>query len=196
MHHDLSARLSIFAVAGHLALAGCASLAPGAVSRLSGLDPLLADPSVLSLAAVMPVPTKLRDGDVIMTISVSAPAPLGAIEETFLFDVTEAGDTPGIIVNAGTERLHKLVLTGEDAGRMRAVQAKIKAAKAAGIHGQGKFSVGIKGGCLDGRLGDGPLIAAVFMRTQTAEDYFPLLKSVDLRKMAGEEAIARLPACG
>lgn len=189
-------RRSAAAVAGILALAGCASLAPGAAGMLAGLDPLSADPAALSLAAVMPVPTRLRNGDVAMTVTVDAPAPLGRIEETYRFDVADGRGTGGVVVNAGTERAHALALSAESVGRLRALQAKVRAAKASGVHGRGGFTVGISGGCLDGPLGDGPLIAQVFMRTETGGAYFPLLKSVDLRKLAGEEALARLPACG
>lgn len=184
------------ALAAAFGLAGCASLAPGAAGKLAGLDPLSADPAALSLAAVMPVPTRLRSGDVVMTITLSAPAPHGPIDEAFALDVAAGAEAQGVTVNAETERLQVLKIAPADVERLRAAQARARAAKAAGVGAKGSLTVGIRGGCLDGPLGQGPLIAAVFMRAAPGEDYFAMLKPVDLRRLAGEEAIAKLPACG
>jgi len=172
-------------------LAGCASLAPGAVTQLAALDPLTADPQALRLAAVMPVPTRLRSGDVVLRVSLDQPD--GAIDESFALAVDGPAEAPGVVVNAGSERLQILKVAPDDLARLRAAQLRARENKAAGGHG--RLGVTIRGGCKDGPIGDGPLIAAVLMRTSEGADYFPVMRSVNLRTLAGEAAIAALPYC-
>lgn len=175
-------------------LAGCGSLAPGAAGRLSALDPLAADPATLSLAAVMPAPTRLRSGDVRLKMTLEAPSPDGVAEE-FALDVDTSGQAIGVVVNPASERLQVLKIASADFPRLRAAQDKVRAYKASGGEGKGSISVSIGGGCIDGPVGAGPLIAAVYMRTSPADGYFAMLKPLDLRKLAGEDAIAKLPNC-
>lgn len=193
MRHDILSHCAPLALAAVFGLSGCASLAPGAAGKLAGLDPLSADPAALSLAAVMPVPTRLRNGDVRMKMSLNAAAPYGPIDEEFALEVVGDGVAPGVVVNPDSERLQILKIASADLERLRAAQTRARAYKASGA--RGNFTVGIQGGCLDGPLGQGPLIAAVFMRSSPGSDYFAMLKPVDLRRLAGEEAIAKLPAC-
>ncbi len=181
------------ALAAVFGLSGCASLAPGAAGKLAGFDPLSADPAALSLAAVMPVPTRLRNGDVRLKMSLRAAAPYGPIDEEFALEVVGDEVAPGVVVNPDSERLQILKIASADMARLSAAQTRARAYKASGA--RGNLTVGIQGGCLDGPLGEGPLIVAVFVRTSPGGEYFAMLKPVDLRQLAGEEAIAKLPAC-
>ncbi len=193
MRCNVFRRCAPLALAAVFGLSGCASLAPGAAGKLAGFDPLYADPAALSLAAVMPVPTRLRNGDVRLKMSLKAAAPYGPIDEEFALEVVGDEVAPGVVVNPDSERLQILKIASADMARLRAAQARARAYKASGA--RGNLTVGIQGGCLDGPLGQGPLIAAVFVRTSPGGEYFAMLKPVDLRRLAGEEAIAKLPAC-
>lgn len=179
-----------------LLLSGCASLAPGAVGQLARLDPMTADPATISLVAVMPVPTRLRTGDVVMQVKLDAPMPGGPIDEEFGLEVVD-GAAPGVVTTGEFERVQQLRLAGTDVARLAEAQQRVRSYRASGgRRGSGELGVGIAGGCLDGPLGDGALLATVYMRTTADGEYFPLLRSVDLRRQVGNAVLAKLPSCG
>lgn len=191
-------RISRFAemAALGLTLSGCGSMTPAAMAKLSGLDPMSVEPGHLAVAAIMPVPLRLRTGDAVLKVKSDAPAPYGPIDLTLPLEIIAGESAPGVSANAATERVQIGRIAQADLEKLKSAQMRIKGYQASGKSGaKGSFTVGIQGGCKDGAIGEGPLIAAIAMRTAPGEDFFPMLKSVDLRKLAGEEALAKLPAC-
>lgn len=179
-----------------LLLAGCASLAPGAIGELSRLDPMTADPAAISLVAVMPKPIRLRSGDAVMQVKLAAPPPHGPIDESLALEVADGAGAPGVSVDGERERAQLLRFSAADATRLAGVQRRVQAYRAAGgKRGTGELGVELKGGCLDGPLGKGPLIARIYMRTAPAGDYFPVVRGVDLGAQFGEDTLQALPAC-
>ena len=189
-------RTRFIATALCVALSACASLDPTTISKLAALDIMTTDPSRLSVAAVMPAPIRLRTGDVVLHLAYDAPAPYGPIDETIALAVDAGEGAPGIVAKPGVERIQTARVAAGDVARLKAALAKAAAFRDTGARGgKGSLSVTITGGCRDGMLKDTPLIAAIYMRTAPDEPYFPLVASLDFRKVVGEAALAKLPPC-
>lgn len=179
-----------------LVAAGCASITPSALVRLASMDPLAADPAVLGIAAVMPASLKLRNGDVVLDFSMEAPAPYGPVHEVVPLEIVDGGATPGVIASPSFEHIQQARIARADVDRLSAGLAKARAFRATGRRdGKGSITVTIRGGCRAGAVGGGPLVAAIHMRSKPGEKFFPLTTSIDLRKLLGDAAIAKLPAC-
>lgn len=179
-----------------LAVAGCASIAPSALLKLASFDPLSADPKVLAIAAVMPAALKLRNGDVVLDFSLQAPAPYGPVREVIPLEIIDGDRAPGIAASPSFEHIQQARVKDQDVERLAAGLAKARAYRETGERGgKGSISVTIKGGCRAGVIHDGVLAAAIYMRVKPGEKFFPLTTEIDLRKMLGNDAIARLPAC-
>lgn len=186
---------SIAALAGLIGLTACGSLSPLALTKLAGIDPLQLAPEQMSVAAVMPVPLKLRTGDVMLHFKLDAPAPYGPIDETLPLEIVSGDNAPGVSASPSFERIQVARVAQADVARLAAAQAKARAFKATGRKdGKGSISVTIKGGCRDGAINPGALAAEIFMRSQADEQYF-LVSSVNLRKLLSDDAIAKLPLC-
>jgi hypothetical protein len=189
-------RRSIAALAGLLALSACASLNPMALTKLAGLDPLEIAPEQISVAAVMPVPLRLRTGDVVLHFVMDAPAPYGPINEKLPLEIVAGDNAPGVSASPSFERIQVARVAEADRARLAAAQAKARAFKATGRKdGKGSISVTIAGGCRDGAVNLGALTAEIYMRSNADERYFPLMSSLNLRKLVSDEAIAKMPVC-
>ncbi|MBN9232509.1 MULTISPECIES: hypothetical protein [Phyllobacteriaceae] len=186
----------VSALVAALLAAGCASITPSALVRLATMDPLAADPAVLSVAAVMPAALKLRNADVVLDFSLEAPAPYGPVHEVVPLEIVDGDATPGVVASPTFEHIQQARIARADVERLSAGLAKARAFRATGrSDGKGSITVTIKGGCRAGAVGNGPLIAAIHMRSKPGEKFFPLTTSIDLRKLLGDAAIAMLPAC-
>ncbi len=184
---------SIVALSGLIALTACASLSPMALTKLVGLNPLDIAPEQMSVAAVMPVPLKLRTGDVVLHFAMDAPAPYGPVNETLPLEIVAGDNAPGVSASPSFERIQVARIAQADVARLAAAQAK--AFQATGRKdGHGSISVTISGGCRDGAINPGALVAELYMRSKPAEDYFRM-SSVNLRKLLPADAIAKLPMC-
>jgi hypothetical protein len=186
---------SIAALAGLMALSACASLNPMALTKLAGLDPLGIAPEQMSVAAVMPVPLRLRTGDVVLHFVMDAPAPYGPIDEKLPLEIVASDNAPGVSASPSFERIQVARVAEPDRARLAAAQAKARAFKATGRKdGKGSISVTITGGCRDGAVNPGALTAEIYMRSKVDETYFRV-SSVDLRKLLPEDVLAKLPLC-
>ncbi|MBB6465486.1 hypothetical protein HNQ96_001344 [Aminobacter lissarensis] len=186
---------SIAALAGLLALSACGSLNPMALTKLAGLSPLEIAPEQISVAAVMPIPLRLRTGDVVLHFVMDAPAPYGPIDEKLPLEIVAGDNAPGVSASPSFERIQVARVAAADRARLAAAQAKARAFKATGRKdGKGSISVTIAGGCRDGAVNPGALSAEIYMRSNLDEQYFQL-SSVNLRKLLPEDALARLPLC-
>ncbi|MCX8567430.1 MULTISPECIES: hypothetical protein [Hyphomicrobiales] len=186
---------SIVALSGLIALTACASLSPMALTKLVGLNPLDIAPEQMSVAAVMPVPLKLRTGDVVLHFAMDAPAPYGPVNETLPLEIVAGDNAPGVSASPSFERIQVARIAQADVARLAAAQAKARAFQATGRKdGHGSISVTISGGCRDGAINPGALVAELYMRSKPDEDYFRM-SSVNLRKLLPADAIAKLPMC-
>lgn len=186
---------SIVALSGLIALTACASLSPMALTKLVGLNPLDIAPEQMSVAAVMPVPLKLRTGDVVLHFAMDAPAPYGPANETLPLEIVAGDNAPGVSASPSFERIQVARVAQADVARLAAAQAKARAFQATGRKdGHGSISVTISGGCRDGAINPGALVAELYMRSKPDEDYFRM-SSVNLRKLLPADAIAKLPMC-
>ncbi len=184
------------ALIGFFALSACASLNPTALNRLAGLDPLDVAPDQVSVAAVMPVPLKLRTGDVVLHFAMNAPAPYGPIDEKLPLEIVAGENAVGVPASPSFERIQIARVAEADRARLVAAQAKARAfAATGGKNDGGSLTVTIAGGCRDGAINPGALTVEIFMRTKLDEKYFRV-SSVNLRKLLPEDALAKLPPCG
>lgn len=187
---------SMVALLGALAVGACASLSPLALTKLVGLDLLAIEPQQMSIAAVMPVPLRLRTGDVVLDFVMEAPAPYGPVNERVLLEIVADEPAPGVSASPSFERIQTARVAAVDIGRLASAQAKARAFRDTGRRdGKGSISVSIIGGCRDGAINRGALSAEIYMRSKLEEKYFPLTASLVLRKMLGAQAIGKLPAC-
>lgn len=186
---------SIAALAGLFSVTACASLSPMALTKLAGLDPLQISAEQMSVAAVMPVPLKLRTGDVVLHFTMDAPAPYGPVDEKLPLEIVAGDNAPGVSASPSFERIQIARVAQADVARLAAAQAKARAFQATGRKdGSGSISVTISGGCRDAAINPGALVAELYMRTKSQEQYFRL-SSVDIRKLLPERTIANLPTC-
>lgn len=186
---------AILSAAGIVILSASATLGASA-TKLAGMDPLAIDADKLSFAAVMPVPLKLRTGDVVLSFVVNAPAPYGPVKEIIPLEITAGGKAPGVTASPSFERVQIARVAKADLARLSAAQAKARAFRATGRKdGKGSISISIIGGCRDGIIGDGPLVAALYLRSASEDQYVPLVASVDLETMVKDAAIGKRPVC-
>jgi hypothetical protein len=183
--------------AAFLSLVACASVNPIGLAKLAALDPLSADPAQIKVAARLPEALKLRTGDLIMVIKTNDLEDANKIDQTFYLEVNDAkaGDA-GVIIPEDYERLQTARIAPQDIDRLRAAQAKAKALKAmGGSKGTGSMTVAIKGGCKASEPANAPLTMNLYMTTESAGDWFPVVSNFDLRKQLGDELIAKIEPC-
>lgn len=166
------------------------------MAKLAGIDMLTADPAGLSVAVVMPVPLRLRTGDVVLSFDFDGPAPYGPVAETLALEIVDGGEAPGVPVSSRFERLQLARVADADMERLVAAQAKVRSYRQdGGRAGKGSLSVRVTGACRDGALGEQPLIGAIYMRTDPQEPYFAMMRSLNLTAQAGSEVLSRLEPC-
>lgn len=185
---------SISALVGFFALPACASLGPVAMTRLASLDPLEIAPEHVSVAVVMPVPLRLRTGDVVLHFTMDTPASLGPIDEKLPLEIVAGEGAAGVPASPSFERIQIARVAQADLPRLTAAQARARAFKATGGESGGGITATIAGGCRDGAINPGALDIEIFMRSKADERYFRV-SSIDLRKLLPESALAALPAC-
>ncbi len=178
-------------------LSSCASVSPVALAKLAALDPLSADPAMISVAARLPQALKLRKGDLVMAIKIDGAEGPDKLDEKFLLDIVDAksGDA-GVIMPLEGERLVTARVAPQDMARLKAAQAKAAALKSTGKYrGKGSLSVSAQGGCKTGDITNVPLIMNLFMTTESGGDWFSVVSDMDLRKQLGDDLIAKIPPC-
>jgi len=187
-------RLPFIAIAA-LLTAGCLTTPPSTLFKLSRLSPLEADPATIRLAARLPEPLRIRDGDIRLRISFDGGT--GAtrlVEEYGAMIVRAPAGTRGIGEGAPGERTYVAALTEDDAASLADVQRRILAWRAAGIEGQGQLSVTATA-CADGPVPGGPIPLTTWMRTEPDEPFFVLARNVDLRRQIDSGSIGQVGSC-
>ena len=179
-------------------VSGCAAMNPMAMARLAAFDPLSADASQIAVAVRLPEALMLRNGDLVMRIKISSQDRTTSFDQSFLLEIVDAeGSSVGGLRAQAGERPQIAKVAENDLARLREVQVKAQARKAiAKGKGEGSLTVGIQGGCKTEELKAGPLNSSIYLKTNAANDYYPLISNMDMRKQFGTEVMAKVPACG
>lgn len=175
----------------------CVSLSPGAVAGLAGFDPFSADPAAIAVAVRTTQALRLRTGDVTLRVALAADDPVEAFDETFRLAIIADGQAAGVVVEPGSgESVHVASVAAQDRDRLAAVQAKVRAYKAAGRPaGRGTLTVAVTGGCRTRPIDAAAARLTTYMRTAADRPFFALTREQPLRKALAGVALDRLPDC-
>lgn len=189
--------LVLIYVTGIVGLSSCASMSPAGLAKLSGIDPLSADPQQISVAVRLPESLMLKTGDLMMVVKTEGAVGPDAIDETFFLAVGEtAAAGTGLEAPKDGERLQSARVAAQDFGRLRTIQTRARSLNAAnGAKGKGSLTVSAKGGCKASDPGNEPLKLTIYMQTETGGDWFTVVNPLDLRNALGEAVLAKIPAC-
>jgi len=177
-------------------LAACTAIPISSMYSLSKLDPMKIDPEQIRVAIRVNKDVNVTRGSA--QISIGYKAEDDSINEEFEFDVqlTNAltltptltrGSLPNDLVTV-------MSLTPEDARTMRNLQRRILEYKAAGIEGEGSFSLRVGDLCLDKALPDDDVPLTLFLKTETAEDYIVFIKT-ELHDLFSDNDVDPLGLC-
>jgi hypothetical protein len=177
-----------------LLLAGCGAVTPQGLLAAARLDPLGSDPAALTAALGVPATLRLADGDAELTFAFAADAAGGpAADGTFALVLAPATTDDGLPRPDAGERLWTARLAPGDAARLRALQAEVRALRAAGVRGSGSLTVGLVGGCFEGARPD-TLPVRTFLSTDPDGGFVALTRTTDLLAELPTEARAALAA--
>ena len=181
--------------------AGCMGFGtpPSSMLKLARMQPLEADPAAIRFAVATPGYLRLRDGDIIVTVKFDTGDRKTSFVEQYKPVIDgNAPPTPGIDRrrlkdrNLVVARFHE-----DDRAGFLAMQARIKAYRAAGGDGQGSLSIGATG-CRVAPASDGPAQISAWLQAEPGGDYFALFRGMDLRKQlkAAGTDVSAIPDCG
>ncbi len=179
-------------------LSGCMTTPVSSMVKLSQLSPLDAKPSDMRFAVRSPHYLRVRNGDISVTMSFDAGDEVTRFVEVYK-PVIDENAIPGQGISIGTQdgsRLAIARLSEEDAVSMKALQTRIKALNAAGVEGEGRFSVSATG-CAESQIPDKPILLTTWIRRAPSEDYFILTRNVDIRKLVSQTGSSpvNIPSC-
>lgn len=197
----LPSRAAVFlpVVLVSLALSGCAGLGtpPASALKLARMNPMDADPGAIRFALATPPFLRLREGDVTVTVRYDTDDPKTSFLEQYKPIITdETASAPGLPADAGGARLVVVRFDRADSEAFRAMQARVKAYKAAGGKGKGSLTVAATG-CRTAPVPAGTIPMSAWLRAEAGEPYFVLMRDVDMRrtlKKAGADA-GLIPPC-
>ncbi len=192
-HKDRPKRLRKQHLADALAVAGCASMNPMTVLRLSQLDPLTADPNAIAVGLVLPKGLAVPPGGAKMVVTVQRDD-TGA-KRTVEAVLQQSEAVAGIALAEG-QALRLFKLSAADAARLREMQQEVALWQAEVPKDQrhGSFSVGAEG-CLTAGALDPDAEISILIRTEAGGDFLPLLSGVGLRQGLGDKAFDALGPC-
>ena len=187
-------RRSLLPALGAILLSGCIAADPAAVSRLSSLSPLEANPTDLTAAVRTAADVIIGEGDVTLTAKFDAREDRFDISETFNLVVDgSASAAPGIApVKPGQERLVLASLDPDDAARFRAFQKAVRDYRANGGKGSGQISIGVTG-CARKPLDPESRLISAWLQTAPDTRFIKLIDGMDMAKLLGGQPV---PPCG
>lgn len=171
-----------------LALASCSSLVATTAARISGLDPLTADPEDIQLVAVLPPGLSVRPESAVLVLS----ATRGTESRSGRFVLRDLAAPTGVTVPEGSmARLY--AVDEDDAERMRALQADILDWKReGGVSGSLSLSIA---GCAEGAGPASDAVGSVLIRLAPGQPFLPLVRDGRLSELLGPEFMAGLGPC-
>lgn len=182
-----------------LLLSACMSVPISSYSKLARLSPLDADPQVIRVAVLVPEELMMKTGDAVLEVYIN---PIGGDRQSgkYPLDVlggnTAAQQLPGKMKPG--QKIYVLKLTADDAVALQTLQDELRKAKAAGMRGEGGFSVGFVHACWNGSFPrDGrPMPFDPWIRTEAGGEFFPLFSGVDVKDLLKIAKLDALPDCG
>lgn len=165
-------------------LTACLTTPVSTMVKLSRITPLDANPADMRFAVRSPSNLRVRGGDISVTLAFDTGDVATSFVEVYRPIVNEDA-LPGQGIAIGTQDGSHLAIarfSDADARSMKAAQTRVKSLRAAGVEGQGSFSVDATG-CRQGQLPGGPVFLTTWLKTAPAEDYFVLTRNIDLRKV-------------
>lgn len=192
-------------LAAALGLAACGHTPATTLIKLRSFDPLTMDPGVVRVAMRAPDWLEPRPGGAAIKLSVlregdSRPE----LEEVYRLEVAKEAEERRAVASFAAQgaQIWPFRLTAADAERMRATQAAWRARAAAPKPGEAKWRMTLGAeiaGCRRGDAPTGAIFSTTYLRPDVETGYLPLLKDVDLRKVArdaGKDFDAETPPCG
>lgn len=178
-----------------LLIAGCGSLTVmshvplSTMSKLATLDVMQVNPAVLRVAARLPENLEPQPGGVRVMLR-----PAGASDDEKLI-LEQVSNPDELALLAGFARPGSRIwvfrLTAADILRV----TRIKAEATARSSSNGGSIAAAVDACHRGSIGDGPLPATTYLRTDAA-GYFTVIDDLDLRSVVADEELAReIPDC-
>ncbi|RAI44917.1 hypothetical protein [Rhodoplanes roseus] len=190
----LRGSLSVVLVAAAV-LAGCTSMPVTSMVKLARTDFTTVDPSVLRVAVRLPTGVRPLPRSVTLRLSVKTGSAQPVTKEFVLADLADAGELIGLRgeVAEGTA-VYGYRLEPADAAEVVALRTEMMARKSRGERGSLTLEVGAKACRADGAPDRVRL--TTYLKTEAGGDFFPLVRNVDLREIAGQAVPAELPRCG
>ncbi len=173
-----------------LLLGACGSVSLSTIVQLSRLDPLTADPSGFVAAVVLPQELDIPEGGATLGFTwVSADETLGGDFPLRRHMALDSGPIP----HTPDQQVLFFDLAPEDAAAIRQAQQEITARKAAGVAGEGTFSV-FAAPCARGLPGQA--LISTYLRVEDGGAFLPLLQDYDIRQKITEEQLGAVASCG
>ena len=170
-----------------LLLAACTSLVPGTIGRLSGLDPLEADPAQFEVALSLPAGIDVLPGGALLTLSAERTGL--STTERFTLERADVMTLGGAIIAQPGGGIVLYRLARADLPRIRAQQELIRAWKAEDANTQGSLGIALSP-CLSGSAPAEGAEGAVWLRMEAGGAFLPLVRPTPLENLydAGEMA--------
>lgn len=174
-------------------LAGCGSITPAGLLAANRLNPLETPPGDIMVAVGVPEALRLQDGDATFRLAFSPANPTETPPVDTTVPLTLLTGTPAPQPSTANETIYVLGFSPQDAARVSATQARIRALKEQEIAGEGALGISVIGGCLAGDL-DGRLPVSTWLRTDPQGAFVPLTRRSDLLQALPAEERAQLEA--
>ncbi len=181
-----------------LLLGGCWHVPVSAMWRLRKVDLLTVDPQGIRGAVRAPDWLEVPPGHIHLKI-VSHEGEADEKETAFDLIAQESSSPPSVLAGEALSGTHFAVLrlSAADAARLREIQARGSAAKAAGEHHKGRLSLTAEP-CRRIDPPPGPVRVDLYLSLSEKEEFFKVYDDVDLRELIkpGESLEAAYPLCG
>ena len=173
-----------------LLLGACGSVSLSTIVELSRLNPLTADPSAFVAAVVLPNAYDLPARSAVLGFTWESDTETLGGE----FAMQRHGTFEGSNIELAPDQ-HVLFfdLAPADAATFRQAQQDISQRKAAGIDGEGSFSVFVAPCAAET---DAALLISTYLRIEDDAPFLLLLKDFDIRQEITDGAFPELPPCG
>ncbi len=164
--------------------AGCSSIVPSTVARLSALSPLKADPKDIAIALDLPDTVAIREGSAQMVMTATRKDTSETSQETYVL-ATKSG-TDGSVIYA---------ISQSDFARIRQQQTLIRGWKdAVGRNASGSIGIELEG-CSLGAGPDEDEVMSINLRTAADGPFYPLVRDTPVVSVLEYTKLEALEPC-
>jgi hypothetical protein len=183
---------------GLVLLAGCMSAPPSSYAKLTSLSPLEANPQEIRVAVLATQDLVMRPGDAILDVYFK-PDHGEKLSAKYALEIISGNASAPQLLTAlkPGQTIYVLRLTSADTVSLRVLQGDVIKAKAAGMHGEGGFSLGFAHACWNGSFPrDGrPMPFDPWIQTQAGGEFIPVFTGIDVKDLLKIAKIEALPSC-